>query len=519
MTPSATAPSSTTPSATTSNPAKKEAADQPDLRITAELPVTGDLVNGQEFQPKITITNTGKGVARSVRAKHVSGSLSVYGWNELDPFGPGTTIEPGASLTARPRAQVRWQENNNTSTTFAVTTDNEATPENNAATVTYRIVPPSTKGDIAGVLYGDRNGNGQREAGEELTGIKVTTSAGGGIEQREGRTDAAGRFSFTGLPAGAYWVGFPELPDGWEIGGGNQTVLVDGTERSTKLLVRADRPETDVLAATMAFTKKSYRVGEQAQVRLTLTNKSAKTLTDIESACNRSGEGPHIGGHEWQPLPGGKVTLRPGESRTFLPTGKVPDSAGKIGYIFAACDFGRVGTPESGRAEAATQARVPGEKGSSWGYVFHDKNGNDRPDDGEGLVNVKIGLIDPDSGRQVTTAVTDGTGRVEFTNILVGGYRMHIYGPWTVEEISSGLVTVYAPPWSGNGWQAKVKPGTQLPDPAPAENPADPEPQPGPAKKLASTGADVTGLAGVGFLVLVGGAALVFAVRRRRVTG
>ncbi|MGO1055700.1 MSCRAMM family protein [Crossiella sp. CA198] len=524
-TPPTTAPSSATPSATTpvttsSNPAKKEAADQPDLRITAELPVTGDLVNGQQFKTKVTITNAGKGVARSVRATEVSGSsLEAYGWGEFEMFLPGGTIEPGASVTLTPETKVHWRPENNTSTKFTVTTDNEANPADNSTTVTYRIVPPTTKGDIAGVLYGDRNGNRERDPGEELGGIKLIVSAASGAERFEGRTDASGRFGFPGLVAGAYSLDFQDLPDGWVLPD-NPTVLVDGTERSTKVAVRAVRPETDVLTATMAFTKKSYRVGDQAQVRLTLTNKGDKTLTDIESACNRSGDGPHIGGgYEWQPLPGGKLTLKPGESRTFQPTGKVPDSAGKLGYTFAACDFGRAGTPESGRAEAATQARVPGEKGSSWGYVYHDKNGDGRREDDEGLANVKIGLIDPDTGRQVTTAVTNSTGRIEFTNIPVGGYRLHIYGPWTVAEISSGLVTVYAPPYSGNGWQAKVKPGTQLPDPAPAGDPADPEPQPAPVKKLASTGADVTGLAGIGFLVLAGGAALVFAVRRRRVTG
>lgn len=511
-------PSSPPPSSSTS---KQVAAEQPDLRISAQLLAEGDLVNGQEFQTKVVLTNAGKGIARSVRGnirRPSSLSLSSLEWREFDPYGPGGTLAPGASVTLHLTTRVSLDQANLTSTTFLVTTENELNPADNSVVVRHRIVDPSTKGEIAGLLYGDRNDNGVPDPGEELAGVDAHLRPPCCEPEIKGRTDSAGRFSFPGLPAGAYSLDFRNLPGGWVFETAEK-VLVDGSPRSTKVAARALRPETDVLSVSMSFTKKTYRVGEQAQVRLTLTNRGRRTLTDLEAGCNRSGEGPHIGGGpEWNPLPA-KLTLRPGETRVLHPSGKVPDSAAKFGYTFAVCDFGRANQPVTGRPEAYTEAKAHAEKASTWGHVYHDKNGNGDRDEGEGLARTKIGLTDRDTGRLVATATTDGNGRIEYTGVPAGRYNMHIFGPWVVESISSEHVTVVAPPYNGSGWVAKVKPGAQQPDPAPAENPADPaDPAPPANKKLASTGADVTELSLLAVLVLAAGTALVYGTRRRRRT-
>lgn len=66
--------------------------------------------------------------------------------------------------------------------------------------------PLEATGTISGVKFNDVNGNGVRDAGEPgLSGVTIRVTDAGGVV-RTATTDAAGAFSFTALPAGAFVV-------------------------------------------------------------------------------------------------------------------------------------------------------------------------------------------------------------------------------------------------------------------------------------------------------------------------
>ncbi|MEJ5197500.1 MAG: S8 family serine peptidase, partial [Anaerolineae bacterium] len=74
--------------------------------------------------------------------------------------------------------------------------------------------PQNSAGEISGVVFFDRNGNGIRDAGENgIAGVVVElrdAATDGQMERRQARTDASGAYRFVGVPAGSYIVVRPE---------------------------------------------------------------------------------------------------------------------------------------------------------------------------------------------------------------------------------------------------------------------------------------------------------------------
>ncbi len=82
-------------------------------------------------------------------------------------------------------------------------------------TVDLGIVPPTNTNSIGGNAWFDSNGNGLKtEPG--LPGITVTLYNNAGVAIATTTTDASGNYLFSGLPDGAYSVGFSNYPAGFD---------------------------------------------------------------------------------------------------------------------------------------------------------------------------------------------------------------------------------------------------------------------------------------------------------------
>ena len=104
-----------------------------------------------------------------------------------------------------------------------------------------------------------------------------------------------------------------------------------------------------------------------------------------------------------------------------------------------ACDFGNDDRYLEGYPTGYDTARVPGLTGDNWGTVYRDGNGNGWFDEGEGVDQVKVGLVDPDTGKVVAKSKSDASGRVDFTGVPNGIYLLGVYRPW----LPVGEETVY----------------------------------------------------------------------------
>ncbi|HEX8325415.1 MAG TPA: SdrD B-like domain-containing protein [Tepidisphaeraceae bacterium] len=78
------------------------------------------------------------------------------------------------------------------------------------------IAAKATVGAISGTLFNDDNANGVMDAGEKPTGIRTVRLSGSTGIRATTQSDAVGRYTFTGLPAGDYLV-TREFPAGYRI--------------------------------------------------------------------------------------------------------------------------------------------------------------------------------------------------------------------------------------------------------------------------------------------------------------
>jgi LPXTG-motif cell wall-anchored protein len=199
----------------------------------------------------------------------------------------------------------------------------------------------------------------------------VTVNAGGGAPSAShtAQTDTQGRFSFTDISTGDYYVYF-DGPDGLAVIGestrGNDHFRL-GRGGHTDVFVPAVRWVPAELTVSMTFAKHVYQVGEQVGLNVTLTNTGAGSLSYIRVGCNQIGNSDEIQGNGpgWGPLApdGAGVNLAPGETRTFAVSESMPPGADLRGYVFAsAYDFPlKLDVSPDPRGEAAILL-VPGEQ-------------------------------------------------------------------------------------------------------------------------------------------------------------
>ncbi|MGW6443644.1 SdrD B-like domain-containing protein [Lentzea sp. NPDC055074] len=519
-------------------PADKEqekAAERADVSATAAVVGTGPFLVGQTATVKLTVTNAGSVEATGVYAyiDHISGSyfnIDSESWGELrPPFGqPATLTIPAQSSRTFTLTGKTYNYAGNSKFLIRVYAANDVNPFEGHATVEVPIQEPIKTGTISGVIWGDTNGNGVQDAGEGLAGAQAYLYGGGdpNVTPRT-RTDATGRFTFTGLELRTWGLGFSELPGGWVLAYSSEQIPVDGSDSTSELRYKAVRPLSDQLSASARFTSTDHVAGGPATIEITLTNKGGSDISGIVASCDRAGMGPHVG------FPNGLgdldwnkgATILAGQSRVFTVAATISTQAERYGYSFLGCDFGTQDGLIDGFPGVFEYVKVGDRRTNTDGSLYEDRDGNGWMSIGEHLSGVSFSLVDPKTG--VVAATASGTGehgQAYFTDIPVGLYKVVVNGPWKLKRPETLITAEDCSQWCNTGWTIEVVPADE-----PGGTPGGGQPQPqnpvqtilpvakytAAAGPLAETGASVEGLGLVGALTLLLGGASVFLARRR----
>lgn len=384
-------------------------------------------------------------------------------------------------------------------------------------------------GDAVVVVFGDTNGNGTPDAGEELPDLQVGIEGGLPATWRSGTTDATGRFRVEDVPAGQYrvttwvddWVPAFDDYDVFVVTGGAETV------HEAPLV----RPLGDALVAGLAFDRPSYQPTDQPKLTVSLTNNTGADLT-VHAQCGSTAWPYQVdNGPEWGPLAEGGpgVPLAAGATWTYTVNVVVPEDAADYGLVGAACDFGpreSDGRLWAGSVRAEAKARVPGATWTTTGRVEVYGESPQRV-----VPNVKLVLLDPDTGAPVARTTTGEDGSFVFPDLPVGEYTPVVVGPWKVVwyEMVPGFHVIRDNPYPVVLF---VEPGPEVADPDLTTTDPDQAAGPGrddrsggvlgapasaggPTDALASTGASVIGIALLGLLALALGVATRVSGRRR----
>ncbi|WP_233226159.1 SdrD B-like domain-containing protein [Amycolatopsis sp. CA-126428] len=529
---------STAPSST--QPENKPAAAQPQAEPAQRAQVAASIDLGDDPYPsnedvhfKIKLTNTGGVTADGVYVYQLTDKptdLNVPwgGWGDLSS-GRGIKLEPDQSFELSGTGSIR-DIRLDTVTVRAVLFDKtgfSVSPEFGAsAKVT------AAPGDASGIVYGDKNGNGSYDAGEKLTGIKLSLRYIHGDVTYTATSDENGTLTFN-VPAADYYLG-GDVVDGWLFPW--RTVHIG---KGTKLDLRGAPPLNGALKASMKFTQDSYKVGDTAHLTVTLANSGKTPLVGIVAECNRIGD-PEIlqgTGPGWGDLLWSRgVTIGAGETRTFDVTDTVPAAAFNRGFVVAACDFGYPEVDIENHAEASDQAAVPGGVGALAGEVeVYTDQGQVK----HGVAGVKVVLTAEQACPVIGEQTTDEKGHFEFRKLVPGlAYKLYFLPPkgWKIKYDNPTSVDVYAPEDNPARLGIQAEEG-DAPLPKVPTNPetctaaASTTPSTGAASStggtgggqsggsgLASTGVDAIGLGALALLALALGGGLVVGARRRRRT-
>ncbi|MEV6711913.1 SdrD B-like domain-containing protein [Lentzea sp. NPDC051208] len=299
------------------------------------------------------------------------------------------------------------------------------------------------KNGISGVLYGDKNRNGELDPGEAVQG---EVSVFGGDTRHTTTSAADGTFAFQGLAPGTYWATYV-LKDGWVVhhaqAAGDEVVVAAGT--TTEVAVRAERPYSEQLRATATLDRGSYEYPAFAKIKITLTNTTDRTISAIQAGCNRPNRGNTLGngGPEWHVFNTHGVTLAAGEQYTVAITERIREDALAAGVVTLDCDFAPNAAWITDGPSVHAEAKVTGRMGHT--MIFgEDGNADQRIDADEVVSGAKVVLLDPRNGARVTERTSDSDGKVEFTGLKAGDYRAVLLGPWGFTDDSQQLVRVTA---------------------------------------------------------------------------
>jgi SdrD B-like domain/Carboxypeptidase regulatory-like domain len=509
-------------------PASAEENRRPNLQASAafEKPV---YKSDEKIRVRLTVTNIGEGAAEGVRVGLDSRGPALpvlpQDLKEMTYFGPGTRIEAGATKVIEIEATVWNPPGTFVFSGWVYAAGYDINFSNNGFGAIVAVI--ATRGTYAGVLYGDRNGNGVMDPGEAFAQTPIDLSGGMPNGRFNQSTDAQGRFAFRDIPTGRYYANY-FIPNGWLIQHA-EVVVKEGEQPEVQ--VRAVRLETAI-----EFTKDTYVVGEIAHLKITLTNPGATDLTGITALCTGSGMPYEIYsfGPGWGAIAenGPGVVVRAGETAIFDVWTVIPEGGLEYGFVSVYCVFGApssYGTNPS----AWDKARVPGGIGSVGGLLLYDRN-SDGDYEGDGVADTKIVLMDEFTGQAVARAVTDPQGHFMFRNVPAGRYQALVVGPWKIAKCWSPGQNACLGVLAGKERdidEVRVVPGAIQSDPdAPQGEPNSPqdesdspqdEPQPipqgtaGTAERLATTGAGVLGLLIGGLTMLAAGLGMVL-IRKRR---
>ncbi|MFJ8959990.1 SdrD B-like domain-containing protein [Lentzea sp. NPDC102401] len=371
-----------------------------------------------------------------------------------------------------------------------------------------------TRGEIIGVVYTDKNGNGRQDPGEAAPDVVVEANGGPSFDYLTTTTDANGAFTFKDAPSGEYWISYT-LADGWLVHdeANPESIWVE-PGAPARLTVRADRPYDELINAKMVFEKDTYMVGEIAKVVITLKNVSDREISGVQARCNPLSHQDQLGGLRGR-MPEGwgdlrtdakGVTLVPGETKTITVIEPVPAYTRFKQKVAVGCAFAPNAKFNTDGAWSLDLADVLVGVGAVKGRVAHDRNNNGVVDPGEALAGVRVLLLtDREYGLQVADTLSDSDGTVRFDRMPTGEFWAGIDGPWKFEG-ETGHVDVRLD-------EVVQRDFFVVPDPHATPPPA--EQHSGGSKALARTGASVLGLGALAALLVAFGFGARVAGRRR----
>lgn len=310
---------------------------------------------------------------------------------------------------------------------------------------TFAEVPAAS---LSGAVYDDRNGNGQRDAGEPgIPGVTVSLSGGAGT----GTTNANGDYVFGGLAPGTYTV--TETQPAGYLDGRDTAGTVGGTADNTQ----AGRDSIAGVGLTPGTNAAGYLFGE-----VTAASLSGSVYVDANGDGVRgAGEAGILGvtvtltGTD---LFGNAVTAatqQTGAGGAYAFAGLAPGTyavtetqpAGYFDGVDAAGTSGGVVGPDTITAipvapGAAATGYTFGERApvSLSGAVFSDLDGDGAIGAGEpGVSGATVDLLDA-GGAVVDTITTTASGTFSFTGLAPGVYSLRKTLP-AGAHYSDGIVT------------------------------------------------------------------------------
>jgi uncharacterized repeat protein (TIGR01451 family) len=400
-----------------------------DLSLTKTVDVSSPLVGGNVVFT-ITVTNAGPSTATGVTVRDLLPNGLQYvsddsgtAYDSMSGDWSVGSLASGAGAVIHITATVlpTGTYTNSAQVQASGVLDPNSTPGNNSTTeddddsVTLTPSLPTTA-SLAGSVYNDLNGNGQRDGNESgIAGVTVTltgTDVAGNSVNLTATTDPNGDYSFTSLAAGTYTLTEAQpapYADGQDrVGTANGTL---GNDQVSGVALTAGQVATGYTFGERApnsiagFVYRDFNLDgvrttggahpDTGVVGITLT----LTGTDVLSnAVTRTTQTDATGAYIFDNLLAGTYTVT--ETQPPLPTTLTN------GFYDGADN---VGTP-AGTSPAKNQSRVTllgdatalaiaaagynfGElpPADPFGYVYIDANGNGRRDAGEaGIANVAV---------------------------------------------------------------------------------------------------------------------------------
>lgn len=449
-------------------PLVTEPRHAPDIRVTASFDKASyDMVEPIRATVRITNAGTGYGASIGLRTEYVDSALSYdpAQWGDLRPNQSTPTspsLWPGEERVITLVGTYPTYRFNGTVRLKATIVASDTNQADNVIDISAAVT--HSTGDAVALIYGDRNGNGAFDQGEELPGVQVGFEGGLPRKWLDGRTDASGRFRLEDVPAGHYKLFLYSTDDGWITPEDLYRVVTVKAGQESSAEFRLVRPLSDKLEVTLSFDRPSYRPGEQPTLTGTLTNNTGAPIT-VMAYCGGYGWAYEIANtDEWGPLAwnGPGIALADGETRAFHVVETMPEASPDHGLVLASCYFGPAGLPNGSPLVRAT-AEVPGAVWTTPGQVVRQGEGGN-----VGVGGVELVLLDPRSGRVAARTVTDASGGFTFPDLAVGQYTPVVLGPWRVHAVHEGPLFEAV---RGSLWPRLVfvEPGPEVADPGPVQ--------------------------------------------------